>query len=49
MDLEVLKKQKKYYYLSTKKNNELKKQNQELLKAIHEANLLVKNILKDRK
>ena len=48
VELEVLKNKKLLLSLN-KENNELKKQNQELLKAICEANSLIQNILKDRK
>ena len=48
VELEVLKNKKLIISLN-KKNNELKKQNQELLETICEANSLIKNILKDIK
>ena len=47
-ELEVLKNKKLLLSLN-KENNELKKQNQELLETICEANSLIQNILKDRK
>ena len=48
VELEVLKNKKLLLSLN-KENSELKKHNQELLKAICEANSLIQNILKDRK
>ena len=48
VELEVLKNKKLLLSLN-KENTELKKQNQELLKTICEANSLIQNILKDRK
>ena len=48
VELEVLKNKKLLLSLN-KENNELKKQNQELLETICEANSLIQNILKDRK
>ena len=48
VELEVLKNKKLILSLN-KENNELKKQNQELLETICEANSLIQNILKDRK
>ena len=48
VELEVLKNKKLLLSLN-KENTELKKQNQELLKVIYEANSLIQNILKDRK
>ena len=48
VELEVLKNKKLLLSLN-KENTELKKQNQELLKVINEANSLIQNILKDRK
>ncbi len=48
VELEVLKNKKLLISLN-KANNELKKQNQELLETICEANSLIKNILKDIK
>ena len=48
VELEVLKNKKLLISLN-KENNELKKHNQELLKAICEANSLIQNILKDIK
>ena len=48
VELEVLKNKKLLLSLH-KENSELKKHNQELLKAICEVNSLIQNILKDRK
>ena len=48
VELEVLKNKKLLSSLH-KENSELKKQNQELLETISEANSLIQNILKDRK
>ena len=48
VELEVLKNTKLLLSLN-KENSELKKQNQELLKVINEANSLIQNILKYRK
>ena len=48
VELEVLKNKKLLLSLN-KENSELKKQNQELLETICEANSLIQNILKDRK
>ena len=48
VELEVLKNKKLLLSLN-KENTELKKQNQELLKVINEANSLIKNIIKDIK
>ena len=48
VELEVLKNKKLLISLN-KENNELKKQNQELLETISEANSLIQNILKDIK
>ena len=48
IELEVLKNKKLLLSLN-KENTELKKQNQELLKVINEANSLIKNIIKDIK
>ena len=48
VELEVLKNKKLLLSLH-KENTELKKQNQELLETICEANSLIQNILKDRK